>query len=91
MAAKKFVGLLKEARAMKEAGEKLDYLHGTCMTIALQCDRRGIPEEEAPSVVAVIEKAAGKALGDMTERELLKANRGLSQVFWDYLGGKKRR
>ena len=68
-----------------------DYRKRTRASIVEHCERRGIPKEEAPSVIAEIEKAVGTPLAKMHDGELKRVNRNLSTYLVAYLGGKKRR
>jgi hypothetical protein len=52
---------------------------------------RGIPEPEAQSVIAAIEKRFGMKLDKMNERQLIRVNQALDEVFTAYLDGAKRR
>lgn len=60
-------------------------------SLAARAAPRGIPEEECGSVIADIEEAAGKPLDEMSEREIVRIEQRLGAIFFEYLGGKKRR
>jgi len=55
------------------------------------CERRGIPEPELESVLALVAQKYGKSIYDMDIPELKKVNRAIPDIFFEYLGGKKRR
>jgi len=67
------------------------YLEGTRTSIALRGEVRGIPEPESKSVVAAIEKRFGMKLDKMSERQLIRVNQSLDEIFIEYLDGAKRR
>jgi len=69
----------------------LSYLERTRTAIALRGEVRGIPEPESKSVIAAIQKRFGKKLDKMSERELIRVNQALDEVFLAYLDGAKRR
>jgi len=70
---------------------KPSYLDGTAATIVLKGEGRGIPEPESKSVIAAIQKRFGKKLDKMSERELIRVNQALDEIFLEYLDGAKRR
>lgn len=61
--------------------------------LAVRGEARGIPAEESGSVVAFIESERGvsRRLSEMSERELAGIEKRLDEIFYEYLGGKKRR
>lgn len=59
--------------------------------IMTQCERRGIPPEEAGSVLAHIASETGTEVTDMDARELRRVQQNLDSYFRDYLDGAKRR
>ena len=69
----------------------MSYYEGTLKTLAIWCERRGIPEPEMDSVMAHIKEKYGKSLKDMNEPEIKRVNRNLEPLFRSYLGGIKRR
>ncbi len=60
-------------------------------SIMKQCERRGIPVEEADSVLAFISEAEGKRVVKMDSRELRNLQRRLPAYMLSYLDGQKRR
>jgi hypothetical protein len=60
-------------------------------TMRKHCDRRGIPEPELDSVLALVKEKYGKGIREMDVPELRKLNRNLTALFVEYLGGQKRR
>lgn len=69
----------------------MSYGERTLNTIMIQCDRRGIPREEATSVLALIAKKAGISVTAMNASQLKRLNQNLENVFVEYLEGRKRR
>jgi len=61
------------------------------MSLANQCEVRGIPVEEMDSVKAAIRKRYGMGLEDMHYGYLKRCSRELPTIMVEYLGGDKRR
>lgn len=70
---------------MKSYGER------TLDSIAVQCERRGIPGPEIESVHAFLGEKLGKKIREMNMPELNRLNRELPYLMEEYLEGEKRR
>ena len=78
-------------RRNSKVKKPLTYAERTRASIAVRGEPRGIPAEESGSVVADVEKKFKKKLDKMSDRELRTVEQQLDGIFFEYLGGKKRR
>lgn len=60
-------------------------------SLIINCERRGIPEEEMDSVLAAIRDRYGMGFDEMHYGYLKRCSREIPMILTDYLGGAKRR
>ena len=79
--------MAKKAKLSEE-----DFFRGQVeKSLLVQCERRGVPVEEADSVKAAIRKKYGVGLEEMHYGYLKRCSRELPDIMVEYLGGDKRR